>query len=116
MVITRGDTLRLKMKYMKKDKTPIVLSNESYIKFTVKDTIDGQRLFQKKITIENYDDVEECYIFIIQPDDTKNVNLQGLDKVDYLYDFELTDNSNGENIVRTLNKGKFTIKYDITTM
>lgn len=115
MVITRGDTLRLKIRYVKKDKTPIIISANSNIKFTVKDTIDGSKLFQKIITVDDYDDAEACYVFTIEPEDTQDVDLQGEEKVDYLYDFELNDNSNEKTVVRTLNKGKFTINYDITT-
>lgn len=116
MVITRGDTLKLKIKYLNSSKEPIILSEESFIRFTVKDKIDGEKIFQITLTSENYDEIQQCYYMTIQPEYTQNVDMQGLEKIDCLYDFELTDKSNiNEIVVRTINKGKFTIKYDITT-
>ena len=113
MTITRGDTLNLKINYLTKEREPIEISSNEVIKFTVKNKIDGLQIFQKVITIENYDSTNKCYNMTIEPSDTASVSLNGKDRVDYYYDFEFSNSQTG--LVKTLDKGKFSIKYDITT-
>lgn len=115
MVITRGDTIFLKIKYYDNNKVPIVIPEDGIIKFTVKDKIDGTKLFQKQVTSQDYDIENRCYNVIIRPEDTSGVDLKGEDKVDYYYDFQLSYMQDELEVIKTMSKGKFTIKYDITT-
>lgn len=115
MVVTRGDTYNFKIKYLDKDKNPIKIPDSGIIKFTVRDRIDGIQLFQKEMTLADYDETGGFYNLKIEAEDTSSVKLQGRDRVDYYYDFQLSYTANENEVIRTLDKGKFTIKYDITT-
>lgn len=115
MTITRGDTIFLSVKYYDKNKVPLIIPQGATIKFTVKNRIDGTKLFQKEITRADYDEDNECYKVVIQSSDTAGVQLNGKNKVDYYYDFQLSYMQDDIEVIKTMDKGKFVIKYDITT-
>lgn len=114
MIITRGDTVIKRFRYLDRDGDEIRLTNQGKITFTVRDKIDGEEIFHKIITDSDYNVSEGCYEFVIEPEDTKNINLDGREKIDYRYDYELNDYTNNVNMIATIDKGLFTITYDIT--
>ena len=104
--ITRGDTKVLK--FQRKNNEGVIQEEADEMFFTVKpNAYLEDYIFQKKLNVGiTFDDSDYYYRVTILPSDTN-----GLYYGTYKYDIEV---KNGDNYVRTIDKGDFIVGKEVT--
>lgn len=107
--IIRGDTLKLTF-YRKNNNGEVIKTTPTALYFTIKyDGYDKTVIIQKKLSDMELDTNTGKYTFYILPEDTNNLNYGK-----YKYDLEVKDTIVGVDYVKTIAKGDFIIKEEIT--
>ena len=109
----KGDSQPIKIDFcIDGVRTKIGDSDELY--FTVKyDSEDEDYIFQKTKANMEYNEQEKCYEFMIEPEDTKDVELiEGYRNL--YYDLQFSGMFDGKKIVKTLDRGILYLTYEIT--
>lgn len=107
--LTRGDTLKLK--FIRKDSNGEAIKTQpNAIYFSVKySAYNNETLFQKTLEDMDLNTTTGEIVFYINPTDTNKLNYGT-----YKYDLEVKDTIVGVDYVKTIAKGDFIIKEEIT--
>ena len=107
--IIRGDTE--KFKFTRKDSDGKAIKREpDAIYFTVKNNAyENKTIFQKTLEDMDFDSETGEFTFYVMPEDTDKLNYGN-----YEYDLEVKETIGGIEYVKTISKGLFAIKEEIT--
>ena len=109
----KGDSQPVKVTINIKNE-PVKLGDNDKLTFSVRYAPNSEQyIFQKTKEDMEYNEERKCYEFMIEPEDTKQVELIENFRNLY-YDLQFEGMLNGKKIVKTLKRGMLYLTYEIT--